>query len=287
MRREPSDININDSLRLFVQKISKIPTLPVVAHGILSMTDNDLVSVDILEEIVSKDPAISAKIVGLSNSAFFGYQIPHATVASAIQKIGFTHVKNIALGISLMTIFDNKHLKLATDYGRIYRRSIATGLVALRLAGNLRINPGDDLFLSSMLHDLGLLLLNSCFPDLYSKSAEAARECENLLKAETLVLGFTHADIGGWIADTWNLSDTIHEVIMHHHNPSLAGKYKRTVALVHLADYITRKRFFFMSEQNAYCPLDPLALFLLDMPDKNFEDIASGIPDNMFENGIF
>ena len=277
----------NDSLRLFVQKITKLPTIPAVAHEILSMVNNDLVSVDKLEKIVSKDPAISAKIVGLSNAAFFGYQMPHADVASAIKKIGSTNVKNIALGISLMTIFDNKHLKLARDYGRIYRHSIATGLVALRLAGNLRIKQDDDLFLSGLLHDLGLLLLNSYFPDIYCKTAETARECKNLLEAEMLVLGFTHSDIGAWIAETWDLSDTLHEVMMHHHTPSLAGKNKGTVALVHLADYITFKRFFSMTEQNVYCPLDPLALFLLDMPEKNFDNIASGIPDNMFADGIF
>jgi len=277
----------NDSLRLFVQKITKLPTIPVVAHEILSITNNDLATVDKLEKIVSKDPAISAKIVGLSNAAFFGYRMPHATVASAIKKIGFINVKNIALSISLMTIFDNKHLKLSHDYGRIYRHSIATGLVALRLAGNLGIKQDDDLFLSGLLHDLGLLLLSSYFPDLYTKSAEAARECKNLLEAETRVLGFTHADIGAWIADTWDLSDTLHEVIMHHHTPSLAGKYKGTVALVHLADYIACNRFFSMCEQNVCCPLDPLALFLLDMPEKNFDDIASGIPDNMFADGIF
>ncbi len=281
------DKKMNESLRLFVQKITKLPTIPVVAHEILSLTDNDLVSVDKLEKIVSKDPAISAKIVGLSNAAFFGYQMPHASVAGAINKIGFTNAKNIALGISLMTIFDNKHLKLAHDYGRIYRHSIATGLVALRLAANLRIKPDDDLFLSGMLHDLGLLLLNSYFPDIYCKTAETARERKNLLEAETLLLGFTHAHIGAWIADTWNLSDTLHEVIMHHHTPSLARNYKGTVALVHVADYITLKRFFSLTEQHVCCPLDPLALFLLDIPEKNFDDIASGIPENMFEDGIF
>ncbi len=286
MDREGSQIKVNDSLRLFVQKITKLPTIPVVAHEIISITNDDLASVDKLEKIVSKDPAISAKIVGLSNAAFFGYQMPHADVASAIQKIGFTNVRNIALGISLMTIFGDDHLKLAYDYGRLYRHSIATGLVALRLARNLKIKTDDDLFVSGMLHDLGLLLLNSCFPDLYSKSAETARECKNLLEAETLVLGFTHADIGGWIAETWNLPDAMHEVIMYHHSPSDARKYKATVALIHLADYITCKRFFSMTEQNVYCPLDPLALFLLNMPDKHFGDISSGIPDSMFEDGI-
>ncbi|HXW69359.1 MAG TPA: HDOD domain-containing protein [Dissulfurispiraceae bacterium] len=270
-----------------MQKITRLPTIPVVAHEILSMPDNDLVSLDTLENIVSKDPAISAKIIGLSNAAFFGYHMPHANVAGAIQKIGFTNVKNIALGISLMTIFGKKPLKTDCDYDRIYRHSIATGFVTLRLGGNLNIRPGDDLFLSGMLHDIGLLLLNSYFPDLYTKSAKAAQECKNLLEAESLVLGFTHADIGAWIGDTWGLSETINEVIMHHHTPSHARKYKRTVALVHLADHITCKRFSCMSEQNVHCPLDPMAFSLLDMPEKNLDDIESGIPDNLFKDGIF
>ncbi len=282
----PKNDEDDDSLRLFVQKITKLPTIPVVAHEILSMPDNDLVPVDILEKIVNKDPAISAKIIGLSNAAFFGYHMPHANVASAIQKIGFTNVKNIALGISLMTIFGNKPLKPDCDYGRIYRHSIATGFVALRLAGNLGIRPGDDLFLSGMLHDIGLLLLNSYCPELYTKSAEAAQECKNLIEAELLVLGFTHADIGAWLGDAWSLSDTINEVIMHHHTPSHARKYKKTVALVHLADYIACKRSSCMSDQNVHCPLDPLAFSLLDMPEKNLDDIESGIPDNLFKDGI-
>ncbi len=287
MGTDASDINVNDSLRLFVQKITKLPTIPMVAHEILNITGNDLVTVDKLEKIVSKDPAISAKIVGLANTAFFGYQMPHASVESAIQKIGFTNVRNIALGISLMTIFGSDQLKLASDYGRIYKHSITTGLVALRLAGNLKIRHSDDLFLNGMLHDLGLLLLNSSFPELYTKTSEAARDCKNLLEAETLVLGFTHADIGAWISDTWNLSDTLHEVIMHHHTPSLARKYKGTVALIHLADHITCKRFASMYEQNVCPALDPLALFLLDIPEKTYDDISSGIPDNMLEAGIF
>src|SRR5208282_2287886 len=106
MGRQASDINANDSLRLFVQKINKLPTIPVVAHELLSVNNDDHVSVNILEKIVSKDPAIAAKIVGLSNAAFFGYKMTNPTIAGAIQKVGFTNVKNISLGIALMTLFD-------------------------------------------------------------------------------------------------------------------------------------------------------------------------------------
>lgn len=272
---------------MFVQKITKLPTIPVIARELLSLTDADAVSVDKLEQIVSKDPVIAAKIVGLSNSAFFGYKMTDASISGAIQRVGFVNVKNIALGIALMTIFDDKHSKYAYDYGRIYRHSVATGIVAAYLAAKLKVTTVDDLFLCGMLHDIGLLLLNSFFPDLYCKASEAARERKSLLEAEMLVLGFTHADIGAWIADMWHLSDATHEVILCHHTPSLAEKYGQNAALVHLADHITCRRFFCMAEQNVYCPLDPLTLFLIGMPEKNFDDLESGIPDNLFENGIF
>jgi putative nucleotidyltransferase with HDIG domain len=278
---------VNDSLRLFVQKITKLPTIPVIAHELLSLGETDAVSVDKLEEIVSKDPVIAAKIVGLSNAAFFGYKMTDTTISGAIQKIGFTNVKNVALGIALMTIFDNKHNKYASDYCRIYKHCIATGIVAVHLATNLKITACGDLFLCGMLHDIGLLLLNSYFPDLYFKTAEMSREHKNLIEAEIMVLEFTHADIGAWVADTWHLPDAVHEVILHHHTPSIAGKYKQNAALIHLADYITCKRFFCMVEQNSHCPVDPLTLFLLGMPEKNFDDIQSGLPDNLFEDGIF
>lgn len=278
---------MNDSLRLFVQKITKLPTIPVIARELLSLADDDNVSVDKLEQIVSRDPAIIAKIVGLSNAAFFGYKMTDSTISGAIQKIGFTNVKNISLGIALMTIFDNKHSKFAYDYGRIYRHSIATGIVASHLAATLKLTNVDDLFLCGMLHDIGLLLMNSYFPDLYCKAAEAARERKNLLESEILVLGFTHADIGAWIADTWHLSETVHEVILRHHTPSAASRHKQTVALIHLADYITCKKFFCMAEQNSYCAFDPLTMFLLGVSDKNLDEIESGIPDNLLGEGIF
>ena len=278
---------INDSLRLFVQKVSKLPTIPVVARELLSVTDNGLVSLDKLEKIVSKDPAISAKIVGLSNAAFFGYKMTDTTVAGAIQKIGFTNVKNIALGIALMTIFDVKRHRYSSDYSRIYKHCIATGFVTARIAAKLGMKPDEDLFLCGMLHDIGLLLMNNYFPELYCKTAEKARERKNLLEAETVVLGFTHADIGAWIADTWGLPDKIHEVILNHHTPSLAVKHKECVAIVHLADHITCRRFVCMFEQPIYCPVDPLAMFLLDMPDKTLADLDASIPDDMFAEGIF
>jgi len=278
---------MNDSLKLFVQKITKLPTLPAIAHEILSMAGDDLISVEKLEAVVSRDPVISAKIVSLSNAAFFGYKINHGTLADAIQKIGFTNVKNIALGISLMTIFDDRHSGYDYNYGRIYRHSITTAFVAVFLAGKFKLRTENDLFLSGILHDFGLLLLTCYFPDLYRRVEEEVLERKNLLEAETAIMGFTHADIGAWLADTWKLPDTLHEVILHHHAPSLAGKYKQHVALIHIADYITSRRFPGLPGEKArLCP-DPLALFLLNVPEKNFDDVESVIPDEIFAHGIF
>ena len=88
---------MNESLKSLVEKIKKLPTIPVVAHEILSLIRDDLVALNKLEKIVENDPAISAKIMSVANSAFYGYKTPARTLDNALMRIGFNSVKNIAL----------------------------------------------------------------------------------------------------------------------------------------------------------------------------------------------
>src|SRR3989304_8807282 len=98
---------MNESLRAFVKNIRNLPTIPVIAHEVLSLLSDELLSVEKLESIVEKDPAISAKILSVANSALFGFQVSTDALSGAMMRIGFNNVKNIALGISLMTILDD------------------------------------------------------------------------------------------------------------------------------------------------------------------------------------
>lgn len=101
------DPEMSGSLEDYVRQITKLPTISVIAREILGLVDNNKVSVERLEGIVEKDPSIAAKILSVATSSFFVFNIPATTISNAIIRIGFNNVKNIALGISLMTVLDD------------------------------------------------------------------------------------------------------------------------------------------------------------------------------------
>src|SRR4030067_3534618 len=98
---------MNESLRAFVKDIKNLPTIPVIANEILNLFNDNMLSLDKLESIVERDPAISAKVLSLANSAFFGFQVTTDALGRAMMRKGFNIVKNIALAVSLMTILDD------------------------------------------------------------------------------------------------------------------------------------------------------------------------------------
>lgn len=101
------DAHMNESLRSYIKDIKNLPTIPVIAQKILGLLGDKKLSIDSLEDIIEKDPAIAAKILSEANSAFFGFQVRTDFLRNAIMKIGFDNVRNIALGISLMTMRDD------------------------------------------------------------------------------------------------------------------------------------------------------------------------------------
>lgn len=266
---------MNDSLRLYVQKITKLPTLPVVAQEIMKILEEDTATAGTLEKILIKDPPISAKILSVANSAFFGFKTQTVDVRSAIIRIGFSNVKNIALGISLMTVLEDKTYKQVLDYSRIFDHSSAVGLTAKHLLKGLNLNMTGGLFINGMLHDIGFLILNRYFSDSYLKVLEVFKSTGSLLEAETAVYGFTHADIGTWLLDKWNLPEDIVEVARYHHAPGEAKKYKKQAAVIHVADFITSKNIKSVIKRDPCYLLDPASLEILGISEDDFRGLEA------------
>jgi putative nucleotidyltransferase with HDIG domain len=272
---------MDDSLRLIVQGISRIPTLPVIAQEVLSLISNDSVSVARLEGVIENDPPIASRVLSVSNSAFFGTEVPNTTVGNAIVRIGFDNVRNIALGIALLTMFGNGGRGRPLDTKRIFKHSLSVGLIAKFLAERFRFPDRDELFLCGMLHDLGILAMNCYFSDLYYNVVDEIKNETCLLAAEKKVLGFTHTDVGAWLADKWNLPDSVSAAIRFHHGP--LPSQDRQVALIHLSDYISSKNFF--SATDHVCLVNP-DYSVFDMLEFSPDDM-SAMETTIAEEGIF
>ncbi|HDH06115.1 MAG TPA: HDOD domain-containing protein [Nitrospirae bacterium] len=278
---------VNDSLKFYVRKITKLPTLPVIAQEILAIIDDDLIPVNKLEKIIENDPAISAKIVSVANSAFFGFRTPAGTLNNAIMRIGFKNVKNIALAISLMTVLENGKYKSALDYRRVFNHSVSVGFIAKLISAELIPAISEELLINGMLHDIGFLALSRFFPDAYLNVLNEFDKDGTLLEAEKKILSFTHADIGNWLAEKWNLPETVLNTTLHHHTPSLAKNNLQHLAIVHIADYITTRSILSATGKDPYYPFDSSCLDMLGMSDNDFADIEARVKDGSLLSGLF
>ena len=232
---------MNESLRILTQRISKLPTLPHVANRIIELVGTKDACMDGLVETIEKDPAISAKVISFSNTAFFRVGGTITNIPDAVMKIGFDNVKGIALGISLLTVFRTDRSGCKAEYNQIFRHSLAVGVIANEIEGCLGFESREDVFTTGLLHDIGLLVMHSFFPEMSEGVSQMVKKRKKYLEAEIEVCGFMHGDVGAWLADQWHLPDSITEAIYCHHDLSRVRLHPRTVAVVHIADNIAIK----------------------------------------------
>lgn len=280
-------MSVNDSLKQYVQKITNLPTLPATAQRILTVVDDNLSSIRILESVIENDPPIAAKILSVANSAFWGFNTPALTLSSAILRIGFNNVKNIALGISLMTVMDGSRQKRSLEYERVFNHSVAVGFIASLISEKLKMGRTEEALISGILHDMGFLVLSRYFPDAYEDVLTALTGDNGLIEAEMEVLDFTHADIGRWLAEKWNLPDIISDTISFHHTPSLAQVNAEQVAVVHLADYIVTQNILSVTRKNPRYVFDVSCLDVLGMTETECNEIETQLRSGSLLSGLF
>lgn len=264
---------MNEYLRKYVQKITKLPTLPVIAQEILSLEHDDLITVDKLEKIIENDPAITAKVLSVSNSAYFNMKSASRGLDNAIMRIGFNNVKNIAIGVSLMTVMADEGNGGVLDYQKIFNHSVTVAFIAKMLTREIKSDVSEDILMDGILHDIGFLILSNYFSSEYKQVMQEYQTGKSILEAEESVFGFTHAEIGSWLAEQWKLPPHIQDVVFYHHNPSQATNRTR-VAVVHIADYIASETAMAPTKENPRYTLDPSSLEVLSISEADFKVIA-------------
>jgi putative nucleotidyltransferase with HDIG domain len=276
---------MDDPLRLLIQKITKLPTLPAIAQEVLNLTFDDSVSIRRLEGIIENDPPIASRILSVSNSAFFGIEHPNLSIGNAIVRIGFDNVRQIALGIALLSVFRNGNRSHPLDPVQIFRHSIAVGMIARFLANQFKWHDQDEIFACGILHDLGILVMNSYAEEMYFKVIDSMKREESLSDAETRVLGFTHTTVGVWLAEKWNLPDSVLATIRFHHDPLLSTS--KQIDLIYLADCICSKKYFCLTVHRPAISIDEAVFDRLNISRADFADIEPTISESMFSEGIF
>ena len=224
-----------------VQTIIQLPALPTVAMEIVEMVDNPKTSASKLGKLISTDQALTAKVLKIANSPFYGFPRKISTIDFAIIVLGYDALKEIVISISLVSSLQ-KRSEGAFDAKTFWDHAITTGVLARRLARDLGYRVSGEVFVGGLLHDMGISILHRYFKNEYKRIAEILVDTDLTgLEAEESVLGVTHAEVGAWLAERWNLPGHLVEAIRLHHAPEGAEVNKPLVALIHCADVIANR----------------------------------------------
>jgi diguanylate cyclase (GGDEF)-like protein len=176
--------------------------------------------VDIAEiaHVISKDPALSGKILRTVNSSFYGRSQNVGTISHALVILGLKSVKTLVLGFTLLTALSKNKSKgfRHLDY---WKRSIYSATAASTVARRINREQQEEAFLAALLADLGMLVLDTVVGAPYGAICASVASHAQLPGAEKSKLGMTHAEVGGILAQHWNLPPVLHVPIAHHHDP--------------------------------------------------------------------
>ncbi|MBU0483346.1 MAG: HDOD domain-containing protein [Proteobacteria bacterium] len=219
--------------------IEDLPTIPHTMQQILSGIDSISSSAQSLQEIVKQDPVLTAKILKVANSSFYSPSTEIATVSRAIVNMGFDEVRDVVISLSLAGIFCDD---LGFDEFKstdLWLHSIGVATAAKLIANRVQGIEPDELYTAGILHDLGRLVYCLYFKyELRDVLGSMAINRKSLYESEESY-GLTHSEMGAYLAQRWQLSDLIINVIRHHHKPQNAGQHTKAASVIFLADAIT------------------------------------------------
>ena len=199
-----------------------LPTIPTVLARILQLADSEHTSGKDLIAVIEHDQALSGKMLRLANSAFFGQSRRVATIPRAVVLLGFSTVRNLALGVK---VWDTLGTGIARNrLEELWAHAVAVGVAAKTLAARLRAGDPDEAFTAGVLHDVGRLILAMRFREEYWQCVGGASESGAIERKEAAGLGVDHAEVGGWVLEAWGLPPGIVEAVrLHHGSAARAG----------------------------------------------------------------
>jgi len=231
-------------IRAAIARAGQLATLPEIALEVMRLADDPTATGDDLDRVLSQDPALSARVLKIVNSAYYGVRREVTSIGTAIVVLGFSAVKNIAVAASLARMFRVANATTGFEPRELWHHSVAVAtaarLIALRQRG---IDPSDA-FLAGLMHDIGLIVeLQACHEPFLATVALAALEPSRGFRViEEEVIGASHEAFGAALCEAWRFPESLRRVCGHHHQPMLLPDHQRRLtAIVHVADVLAAR----------------------------------------------
>ncbi len=236
----PSKSDIQQTLKI---DRNNLPSFPQAVAKLLETTRDDSGSLEDISKIIETDPGISARILELVNSAYYGLARKITTLSDAVILLGLDEIKKVALELSIFDAMFKKGQSAEFDRLLFWRHSIAVAVLSMELAKETGHANPEEAYIAGLLHDVGKIFLDlQGRTDYGTFILELSTATDLVIEKERQVIGLGHDDIGAYFCAQWNLPERLALVVKYHHQPfahlKLTDEEKQLIAIVSMADFL-------------------------------------------------
>ncbi len=288
MAEASGTVQVHERVRKLVERVQGLPTLPSMLNNINQMILNPKTSAKEVAQVISSDPALTSKVLRVVNSSFYGFPNRITTITHAIVILGFNTIKSIVLSSTIFDVFRRTVKPGDFDRTEFWKHSIGCGAAAKVIGRRLNYPMLEELFIAGLLHDVGKIVLDQFIPDKFVEVLNLVRSRDILIvEAEAQILGATHADVGAWLFEKWNLSKGLVETTRCHHNPALASDSPKFAEIIHVSDILVRAIRFGNGGDSKIPALHEGAWKSLGLQETEMDDLLSQTSQEIEKAMIF
>lgn len=255
------------AMRLRIEQSGNLPTLPGVVARVMEMVDRPETTGRQLGLEIAKDQVLSAKVLKLVNSGFYGFSQPISTIPHAVTMLGFDAVRSLVLSSSVLEL-------MGEALPGLWEHSLACARSCTMVAEHIHLPNPEEMSVIGLLHDLGKVILFQSFEKEFARVRQTVERQDCLFfVAEEQVMGINHGELGGWLLEKWTLPSKLVEPIIDHHDFRPRRDHAVRTAVLHMADILCRAEELGNGGDGKIPRLDPEALTLLELDEGDLAHI--------------
>jgi len=216
--------------------VDSFPPMSQAATKLITLLRDENADASDLEEALRHDPGLTANILKIANSAYFGGGGKIGSVRQAIVRLGWKKMRELVVASSVNATLDQPVAGYDLPPGELWRHAVAVSVAAELMVKLYKLPAAEEAFTAALLHDLGKTVLGSFVDGDIEEVQAAASDGSSFEEAEREVFGMNHAEVGADLLAAWSLPPTIVDAVRWHHDPDAAEPASTLVDVVHLAD---------------------------------------------------
>ena len=226
----------SQNLIRIMSQVKAFPAMPTTATKLLPLLDNPDVSFSKIEEIIRYDPGLTANILKLTNSAYFGIPVKVHSVKQAMSLLGWKRLLQLVITLCMSSLMNKPIPGYDLPQGELWRHSVAVSIAAENIVKALNIPDADEVFTAALLHDVGKLILGGFVKKDMEFIQDMVAKGFSFDVAEHIILGTDHAEVGANILKQWSFPEELVNAVSWHHNPEDCKNFCMLSDIVHLAN---------------------------------------------------